>query len=201
MRKNEHTRLAYLTLWQIVADEEMSSSPVFKRANLPRYNRIPEAAEYDRPLVAHIARNNLIPGNPTISHATWEYQDVRSAFLVCTTFDGTGPYGTAPNRLAMPGHKINVLQKSLVLMTLMDYSIADDVLDEPASWEFMASKISHDFDGGVADLRGMYEKIKANAARMLDGSYRNPVEAHRAILSPPSTSASTRPMPHGKHQG
>lgn len=169
------SRIAYLNIRNILSDTSLSTSTIPARG---AKQRSPSVDEISRELSIHVARNNMTydpthlsivdrTGRPeyemglalksSISHVTWEFQGIRASFLACATFDGTGDNGTTIGRFAMPGQKLNQLQKALILLTLLDFSIANKQLN--ANFDFMVHKISADFDGGVSDLRSQLDSI------------------------------------------
>lgn len=161
------SRVAYLNIWQILSDQALSTATEPAK-NVP-LKRIPSPEEYNAPLNVHIARNCVSAGQHDISHITWEFEAIQGMFMGCATFDGTGPYGTGPNKFAMPGQKINLAQKALILLTLMEYSMSATVMAngiwvEPAdyvsgSFTKLKAKIQQEFDGGVSDLSLNYDQI------------------------------------------
>lgn len=157
------SRIAYLNIWQVLSDSALSTAP--EAVKNVAHKRIPNLEEMSRPLSVHIARNSHHSGKANISHITWEFAGVQGMFFSCATFDGTGPYGTAPNKFALPGQKINHAQKALILLTLMEYTLASNELNVEGDFAVLAQKIQQEFDGGVSDLMTNYHamtKVSSN---------------------------------------
>lgn len=154
------SRIAYLNIKSILLDADISTSTIPAKGTVLRPANFDEI---NRPLAMHVARNNMVDphGNGIImrevSHITWEFQGFRTSFFACATFDGTGDNGTTIDRFAMPGKKLNKLQKALILLTLIDATIASGLIK--ANIAFMVHKISADLDGGVSDLLSQYNSI------------------------------------------
>jgi hypothetical protein len=151
-----------LNIWQVLADAALSTAPEAVR-NVA-HKRIPSLEECSAPLRVHVARNSVAYGNADISHITWEFEAIQGMFFSCATFDGTGPYGVGANKFAMPGQKINMAQKALVLLTLMEFAMTDwaDGTGTPhveGNFEKLKAKIQQDYDGGVSDLSLNYDQM------------------------------------------
>jgi hypothetical protein len=109
---------------------------------------------------------NAGPESDMLSLAVLEFEGQRTKFVTLITFDGSGSYGASLNSFSMPRQKLTLLTKALLMMSVMQYLIDNGELK--AEFEFYIDKISHDFDGGVTDLRKKYESLCARSQKYIE---------------------------------
>lgn len=99
-------------------------------------NDFPLPEEYERELSFCFAYNTT----NTLSHVTAEFRGMTAKFFSCMIFDGTGAMGIGVSGFAMPKMKINVIQKALALLTILEYMIESGLLFN-APFEFFLSRV------------------------------------------------------------
>jgi hypothetical protein len=136
-----NSKEVFMNIYQILSSEQAISFP----------------EDFDRELVVHVSR--AAQGN--ISHITLEFAGIRAKFFSCLVFDGSGDLGTSLGNFAMPKMKLQLDQKAIILLTIIEYLIENNIIK--ANFEFFKARISDDLSGGVGPLIAKYDRVCKNS--------------------------------------
>lgn len=119
----------------------------------------PKRADYMRYAQSSVSYNHK---HNVASMATLEYAGTRANFQCIILFDGAGGNDTSIHNFFMPRQKLNIHQKALMALSVLDYLIGEDQIDD-ADFDFIREKFQFDANGGVGNLLEDYDKLKAAA--------------------------------------
>lgn len=107
--------------------------------------------EFDRPLRIHVARNS----KDEISYITMEFAGDCSQFMCSILFNGNGHQDTGLQNFSMPKRKLQAFQKSLVLLSCLQFLADNAVL--AADMAYFRDRINGEC--GRPELLEQYELI------------------------------------------
>lgn len=126
-----------------------------------------QPSDFNRECRVHVSSNSLSNDDYRYkSHITLEFEGQRAKFFCALTFDGSGDSGTGLGHFTMPKQKLTYVQKSLVLLSVLDYLGANGHLE--IEFDFMMDKVSAELDGGIVDLRGKYAMLCRNSRNYIE---------------------------------
>lgn len=137
------SKVLYINMFQLLADNET-------------IRQHPSVEDFNRKCFVTVT-HNAGPSTGLLSAVLMEFAGQRTKFVSLLTFDGSGSYGASLNSFSMPRQKLTLLTKALLTLSVLDYLIKWNYID--AEFDFYIDKISHDFDGGVCDIRKRYADL------------------------------------------
>lgn len=125
-----------------------------------------QPSDFNRECRVHVSSNSVSGEYKYKSHITLEFEGQRAKFFCALTFDGSGDLGTGLGSFTMPKQKLTYVQKSLVLLSVIEYLGENDYLQ--IDFDFMLDKVSAELDGGIVDLRGKYAMLCRNSRNYIE---------------------------------
>lgn len=119
-------------------------------------------ADFHREAIVQVSKNS----GEHISHITVEFYGKRAKYLCVGLFDGSGDNGTSIHKFAMPGVKLNLRQKALLGMSLVEYLIGVKAIK--SDFEYIKESFAIDVEGGSSNILNRYDEVCNASFKLLE---------------------------------